>query len=243
MIPAQNAVLATSATEVARKALPFNDLNEHVQPRVAPLAALLYPPATGTPKCVHNVPGSPLMTTQDPIDLELLRRWRVGDREAGMTLVLRHYPSVTAFFRSRVRDNEDLIQETFARFLESESEVTSNVHGYLYGIARNVLADYLRRQFDNDLELNEASIESLLPAPPDALAQKLDAELLTKALRLLPDEERELLELRYWAGSHPRELAPLLGIPPATVRTRLFRARQSLRKLLSQLIDGQGQIH
>ena len=71
-------------------------------------------------------------------DLELLQRWRDGDRAAGNELFERHFTAVCNFFRNKVSDGvDDLIQRTFVTCLEVEGGFRgeSSFRSYLMGLS------------------------------------------------------------------------------------------------------------
>ena len=83
-------------------------------------------------------------------DEELLERWRSGDREAGSRLIRRHFLNVRTYFRMRMPgEYEDLVQETFTGLSKSFDNFRghSSFRTYLFRIARNVLAEALRKRY------------------------------------------------------------------------------------------------
>lgn len=107
-----------------------------------------------------------------------------------------------------------------------------SARGWLFGVARNVLAQYLRRA-----GRKEAAPGPDTTDPWPAVDQRLDAAALAPALRRalaeLPSEERELLLLISWEQLTPGEAAVAVGIPAGTARSRLHRARGRLRERLA----------
>ena len=95
-------------------------------------------------------PGRPGSGT-GPDDVELLVRWREGDRSAGNRLVRKHYKTVAAAFTNAVGDDErqDLVQETFGRLTTAKDGFRGDggVRAYILAIARNVLLDHLRKRY------------------------------------------------------------------------------------------------
>jgi RNA polymerase sigma-70 factor, ECF subfamily len=106
---------------------------------------------------------------------------------------------------------------------------------WLYGVAANVLRKQWRTQRRHRAAL------ARLPRPrdegdlaEDAVDRLADRELAGRALkrlRTLPPIEQDVLSLCAWEELTPKEAAAALGIPEATVRTRLHRARKRLRAL------------
>jgi RNA polymerase sigma-70 factor (ECF subfamily) len=100
---------------------------------------------------------------------------------------------------------------------------------WLYGIARNMLRAHWRRQ-----RRSEPMPASVTADPWDDADVRLDAGTrapeLRRALALLTPDEREVMLLVAWERLTPAEVAAALGLPQGTVRSRLHRARQLLRR-------------
>lgn len=167
-------------------------------------------------------------------DFELLGLWAEGDRRAGDRLVKRYYMDVTRFFMNAVGDQErrELTQETFTRLCAALPRFAkrSAFRSFLFGIARNVLNEFLRKRYrrgEFDPELN--TIEDVEQLSVSRLISELvRKELIMQCLRELPVETKQLMELYYWHDMTADELGDTYGIPAATVRTRLFNARKRL---------------
>lgn len=114
--------------------------------------------------------------------------------------------------------------------------------GWLFGIARNVLADQVRRRARERSALHRAAGRRHLE--PDALArieERIDAErelrVVYHALADLPERDRRLFELVAVDGLTITDAAAVLGVKPATARVRLHRSRARV----DQLIQSAGQ--
>lgn len=176
-------------------------------------------------------------------DNELLAAWKQGDTAAGNTLFDRHFDSLRRFFRNKVdiTEVEDLMQRTLLACLEVVPKFRgeASFRTYLFVIARRQLVDYIRRKTRNEKreapDLGVSSIADLGITPSRAaFAQEVQA-LISQAMQAIPVDFQITLELYYWEQLKGPELAEVLGIAPATVRTRLHRAREALRKQLAQL--------
>ena len=99
---------------------------------------------------------------------------------------------------------------------------------WLYGVARNMLANQRRadRRRSRLVERLAADIDSAVDDMTQSIA---DGLWVRSALARLGDDDREVLTLTSWEGLAPREVAIVLGIPAASVRTRLHRARSRMR--------------
>ena len=127
---------------------------------------------------------------------------------------------------------EDLVQETFMRawrFLDSLRDEKK---------AKSWLMTTLRREFARQFERYRppfADVDLDQIAGSDGVNPEVWA--LRRGLARLPDKYREVLVLQVIGGYSGAEMAEMLELPRATVNTRLFRARQQLRKLLESTAE------
>jgi RNA polymerase sigma factor (sigma-70 family) len=105
---------------------------------------------------------------------------------------------------------------------------------WLFGVARNVIANHRRTQRRGD-RLGAKLREQLCAFASDHAPDVARAVTVRQALDLLSDDDREILRLAAWEGLTPSELAVAMVIPAATVRSRLHRARARLRAALDQI--------
>ena len=170
----------------------------------------------------------------------MLTQWSRGDRDAGDTLIERHFEALYRFFRNKFSDDvHDLVQDTFTRCIESVGSYAghSTFRAFLFGVARRVLYDRLRRLYRDreDGDLQEVSAADLATSPSQLVARAKEHRLLLEALRRIPVEHQIALELVYWEELTGRELGEVLGINPNTARDRLRRARLALSEQVEQL--------
>ena len=164
------------------------------------------------------------MTSDESLMLEFQR----GSREAFEELFARYRKPLYGFFRRRLYSGEraeDLAQETFLVVIRGASryEPRALVRTYLYSIALKLVASERRKQARN-VPPSQAE-----PASKDTS----EAELwVRQGLEKLESSEREILMLREYEQLSYSEIAGLLRIPVNTVRSRLFRARMTLRSYL-----------
>ena len=143
-------------------------------------------------------------------------------------------PRVYNFFRYRVGDGaeaEDLTSITFEKAWRARHRYRRDLAGFttwLLAIARNVAVDHYRSA-RHHAPLEAAAHVAAGETPEDHAARRSDFERLSKLLLRLPERERELLALKYGAGTTNRAIARLTGLSESNVGTILHRAVQALR--------------
>jgi RNA polymerase sigma factor (sigma-70 family) len=136
-------------------------------------------------------------------------------------------------------DAEDLTQQAFVEAAQGYATFrgASELSTWLYGIAMNLVRNYLSRAphrrftFEDDEVLADTSSDN--PDPSEQLAQTQMVRALQKELDELPVEMRDVLLLVALDELSYEEAAVMLSIPVGTVRSRVSRARTTLRKRLS----------
>ena len=118
---------------------------------------------------------------------------------------------------------EDAVQDAFLRFLERAPDDLENPGAWLTRVLVNGCKSRLRLAWRRVGPLPET-----LPAPGPEERQELE-ELFS-----LPPEDRAVIHLHYYEGYSTDEIARMLSLRPGTVRSRLSRAREKLRRLLSE---------
>jgi RNA polymerase sigma-70 factor (ECF subfamily) len=130
---------------------------------------------------------------------------------------------------------EDLLQETFYRFLRAGAVYESESHrrNSLYRIATNLAVDARRRSLVRTQPSVSGDEIEHLAGGRDAVATERRTDV-TRALAQLKPRERAMLWLAYAEGASHREIADTLGLAPASLKPLLFRARRKLAGLLGR---------
>ena len=134
---------------------------------------------------------------------------------------------------------DDLLQETFYRFLRAAATHDSEAHrrNSLYRIATNLARDARRRSLTRAaFSLAGDDIERV-PSGDYAGTTERNADF-TRAMSRLKPRERAMLWLAYAEGVSHREIAVVLGLSPASLKPLLFRARRRLAALLGRAPNG-----
>ena len=133
---------------------------------------------------------------------------------------------------------EDLVQETYYRFLRADLKSADEAYqkNYLFRIGTNLTRDHWRRQ-PREERLKAGAAEEI--RTDDRTAERIqESSDLGRALNRLKPREREILWLAYVEGSSHKEIAEMVGLRAGSIRLLLFRARHKMANLLRQREEG-----
>jgi RNA polymerase sigma-70 factor, ECF subfamily len=179
----------------------------------------------------------PMQPTSDEV---LIGRIAHGDRLAMQVLYARHHVRVYRFVLRLVRNEataEDLISDVFLDVWRQAAkfEGRSAVSTWMLSIARFKALSVLRRRPEEELDEETAdAIADQADDPEVVLAKKDKGAVLRQCLTKLSAEHREIVDLVYYHEKSVEEVAGIVGIPEATVKTRMFYARKKLSELLKE---------
>jgi RNA polymerase sigma-70 factor (ECF subfamily) len=173
---------------------------------------------------------------RESTDGELIERVAGGDRPAFEELYRRYVRAVLGLALRRIGDRgraEDATQDAFVAIWRSARTFDPRRGAgapWLYAVARNAITDGLRRTPAATSELQDGPTGD--PDPSEQAESAWTAWRVHRALEVLPEHERPLIELAYWRGLSQSEIAESLGIPLGTVKTR---TRSALARLANEL--------
>ncbi|MDH4393924.1 MAG: RNA polymerase sigma factor RpoE [Aquabacterium sp.] len=193
----------------------------------------------------------------DDVDALLVERAKGGDPKAFEMLVIKYQRRIERLIARMVRDVdlvEDIAQESFIRAYRALPQFRgdSAFYTWLYRIAVNTakkaLVDLKRdplvtesaRASMNDDEDETSRVERELTdgeTPEALLASKEIAQAVNAAIEALSEDLRQAITLREIEGLSYEEIAELMNCPIGTVRSRIFRARESIAQRLRPLLD------
>lgn len=178
----------------------------------------------------------------------LIHRAAKGDEAAFEQLLTQHEKSVYNLclrMTGNPEDAMDVSQEVFLRVWKNlgSYQFDAAFSTWLFRIASNACIDFLRAkkrrndvsltmQDENDGEDKELAVPDETPLPEEQLLAKEQQRAVMKAMSELPPDFREILQLRVVEGLPYEEIAEILDIKVGTVKSRLARARNQLRKNL-----------
>jgi RNA polymerase sigma-70 factor (ECF subfamily) len=164
----------------------------------------------------------------------LVERARDGDRDAFGELFRLHHGRVYRLARAHLGEAaDDVVAETFLRAWRGLGRYRPTgvpFAAWLYGIARHVVADELRRR----------SRVRLTAEVPDRASESQEDDRLTlaAAIRRLPERQRQVMELKFLVGLSNEEVGRALGKSPGAVNAIQWRALESLRRMLEEAWTG-----
>lgn len=174
-------------------------------------------------------------------DLEALEQVRLGD-ETGATRLFQRWSGPLLKFTGRMlgdrAEAEEVTQDVFLRVIERAGQYDgrASVASWLFAIAANACRDRLRRSARRPSVPLEAVAEAPGPdLPVDLrLVERQRRDAVRRALAHLSNEQRDVLVLARYHGLPYAEIARTLSISEGAVKTRIFRAMESLKTLFSE---------
>jgi RNA polymerase sigma-70 factor (ECF subfamily) len=187
---------------------------------------------------------------EEPTDTGLLEAARRGDRRSLEALLERHQAQVYRFGMKMCRDPEDardVLQDTLLAMAKSVRDFrgASSISTWLYTIARSFCIKKRRRSkfapepersLDTDAAPEAARLADSGRSPDEVLAGKEVRNALESAIGALDPKYREVLLLRDVEGLSAPEVAEVLGVSVQAVKSRLHRARLSVRGHVAPLL-------
>ncbi len=181
-------------------------------------------------------------------DYELIERFIKGEQSCFEQLIHRHKNKVFAYISLYIRDQalaEDLFQDTFMKVIQSVKAGKYQDNGkfisWVMRIAHNLIIDHFRRikqmntvsndNYESDLfnskKFSESTIED------DIIRRQIQKDV-RKMITLLPDDQREVVILRHYAGLSFKEIAEITQVSINTALGRMRYALINMRKIMEE---------
>jgi RNA polymerase sigma factor (sigma-70 family) len=178
-------------------------------------------------------------TENDTADMVALKS---GDQEALDRLMNRWQSALRGFLFRATQDEAaalDLAQETFVRVYQNAARFRTDARfsTWLFAIATNLLRDRARRlKRRPTVPLESIAEPAGTGTPAGALVGEERVEAVREAIAALPDDLRTAVVLFEYEEKSHAEIGEIVGATPKAVETRLYRARQLLKKSLSRYL-------
>ena len=184
-------------------------------------------------------------------DQQVVEKVKEGDKKAFNLLVLKYQNRVTNIVSRYIKNNGDVADVTQEAFIKAYRALPnfrgdSAFYTWLYRIAVNSAKNYLvsqsRKPPASDVDAQEAEFyegaDALheIASPESKLLTKEIETALLRAIDRLPDELRVAITLREMEGMSYEEIAQIMSCPVGTVRSRIFRARETIDTVIAPLI-------
>lgn len=180
---------------------------------------------------------------------KLINRALAGDQKAYEALLKRYQNGVYNLIYQMIKnreETEDLVQESFIKAFKSLDSYNDNYafSTWLYKIAFNHCIDAIRKKklktlpLDRPIQLREGEIhheirdDSYSPEGDFLFSER--KKLIQETINSLPERYRIAIILRHQQDHSYEEISEILGIPLGTVKARIFRAREMLKKKLQE---------
>ncbi len=188
------------------------------------------------------------MNVQVKSDQALLNSYMQGDRSAISRLIERHSRRIRDYIRMMVKDNDvadDILQETLIKAVRVIDEGRYSDNGkflsWIMRIAHNQVIDYFRAQKQNR-QVNESNagynVLGTLRFAEKNIEDRMVAEQIEADIRslvgMLPDEQREVVMMRYFSGLSFKEIAEQTNVSINTALGRMRYALINLRKMIRE---------
>ena len=179
-------------------------------------------------------------------DQELMRIVQAGDFSPASEIYDRYSARIYNFTYRFLRNSEaaeDATQEVFVKMLKHANQFNgeAKLSTWLFSIAANWCRDYLRKGDNKPKESDDVLVT--LPAaatesPHHRLEQRENELRIQKALAMLTPDQREAILLSRYQGLSYAEIAQISGCSEGAVKTRVFRAMETLKKALTAEASG-----
>lgn len=189
----------------------------------------------------------------DVLDRADMERLASGNDASLNELMARHAPKLFNYLIRCLQNEEDAAdasQETFVRVFQNRAKFNPNQRfsTWLYAIATNLVKDRYRwrsrhpavsldAEGDNGRQHHRDILADQKPTPSEAAQAEERAEIIRQAVSDLPEELRLPLILSEYECKSHADLSEILGCSLKAVETRIYRARQRLRKELTNLLQ------
>jgi RNA polymerase sigma-70 factor, ECF subfamily len=189
-------------------------------------------------RAAHKGSLEGILAAQATSDEMLVESIADGDKGAMQTLYSRHHVGTYRFVLRIVRDRslaEDLVSQVFLDVWRTAAhfEGRSKASTWILSIARFKALTALRQRRFEDIDQAEVmQIADQGDTPETAFERSRTSALLRSCMERLSAAHREIINLVYYHEMSVEEVGAMIGIPQATVKTRMFYARKALAELL-----------
>ena len=187
----------------------------------------------------------------DPADQALMARIADGDDDAMSQLYLDHESSIYAYAMKKLNDSQaaaDIVHDVMIAIWKGASgyQGRASLRSWILGIAHNKIVDHIRKSVRHDADeldesMNQTEDDSIEASPVEMVQAAENNKFLQYCLEKLSDLHKQVVHLAFFEDLGYAEIAEIIGKPEGTVKTRMFHARQALKRCLQGKINPETQ--
>jgi RNA polymerase sigma-70 factor (ECF subfamily) len=168
-------------------------------------------------------------------DDELMNMVVYGNLKA-LEMLLNRYRKSLYSFLFRITQNEaiaeDIVQDTFIRLYDTRRKYKNGMifRNWLFTIGHNLAIDELRKT--GRIISDNYDIKDVVISPEESATDNIIAEIVRKAVGMLPTMQQAVIVLKEYEGFNYREIASIIGISEEAARVNCHRAKCALKKML-----------
>lgn len=224
-----------------------------VAPALSSYNSVINTTYAGSSAAMADKPNHNAAVGNRELDQVLVERAQAGDKKAFGLLVEKYHRKLGRLLGRMIRDQaevEDVVQESFIKAYRALHNFRgdSAFYTWLYRIGINTAKNYLVSQGRRPQVLQEVEIDDVenfedgsemrtMETPETAMMTKEIAQTVNDTVASLPEELRTAITLREMEGLSYEEIAEVMQCPIGTVRSRIFRARETIAAKLKPLLD------
>lgn len=180
-----------------------------------------------------------VLRLKDTGERELVQKALAGDERAFRKMLESHYTLIYSVVRGvagQRAETDDIVQEIFIKIFRALGDFRgeARLSTWIYRIARNEALNAVDRRkpavipIEDCMELPDSG-----ESPDESLRRRMSGERLDRFLNRLDEKQRVAIELRYIGEKSYEEIADIMDIPLGTVKTHIYRAKLSLKRMMT----------
>lgn len=180
-----------------------------------------------------------VLRLKDTGERELVRKALAGDERAFRKVLESHYPLIYSVVRGvagQHGETDDIVQEVFIKIFRALGDFRgdSRLSTWIYRIARNEALNAIDRRRPQVIPIEDcADLPDAGESPETSHRRRIGRERLERLLERLDEKQRVAIELRYIGDKSYEEIAEIMDIPLGTVKTYIYRAKLSLKRMMT----------
>jgi RNA polymerase sigma-70 factor (ECF subfamily) len=180
-----------------------------------------------------------VLRLKDTGERELVRKALAGDERAFRKVLESHYTLIYSVVRGvagQHGETDDIVQEVFIKIFRALGDFRgdSRLSTWIYRIARNEALNAIDRRRPQVIPIEDCEeLPASGESPETSYRQRVSRERLERLMERLDEKQRVAIELRYIGDKSYEEIAEIMDIPLGTVKTYIYRAKRSLKRMMT----------